>query len=199
MRGEEEDGKEGRECGQYSDGTESRRAPPPIGDGVGACDSNPGFVGGEEKAMGVAKMFTAGWVSERRPRTGRRARAWALSAAGLLAASDRGGHPRLGGGCFLLRWRGPAAVCAVVSLSIMTQGHVDKGWHDNSVIVVACRQQQGLQGRDVRQHQEEEGAAGEVVVADRGVLPPPVGVVGGDRGHVRRGGGEHERQSRGGD
>ncbi len=39
---------------------------------------------------------------------------------------------------------------------------------------------------------------GEVVAVDRGVLPPPVGVAGGDPGHVRRGGGERERQSVGG-
>jgi hypothetical protein len=127
-----------------------REGAPHIGDGVGARDSNPGFVGGEEKAIGVAKMFTAGWVSGRRPRTGRRAQAWALSAAGLLAALDRGGLPRLGGGRSLLGWRGPAAVCVVVSLSIATQGHVDEGWHDDSVIIVVRCRQQRLQGRDVR-------------------------------------------------
>ncbi len=38
---------------------------------------------------------------------------------------------------------------------------------------------------------------GEVVAADRGVLFPRVGVVGGNCGHVRRGGGECERRSRG--
>ena len=40
---------------------------------------------------------------------------------------------------------------------------------------------------------------GEVVAVDRGVFPPPVGVVGGDRGRVRRVSGERERRSRGGD
>ncbi len=77
--------------------------------------------------MRVAKMFTAGWVSGRRPRTGRRAWVRALSAARLLAAPDRGGHPRLGGGRSLLGWRGPAVVCNAVSLSIAMQGHVDQG------------------------------------------------------------------------
>jgi hypothetical protein len=96
--------------------------------------------------MGVAKMFTAGWVSGRRLRTGRRARVQALSAAGLLAVPDRGGHPRLGGGRSLLGWRGPAAVCAAVSSSIAMRGHVDKGRHDDSVIVIVCRHQRGLQG-----------------------------------------------------
>ncbi len=89
--------------------------------------------------MGVAKMFTAGWVSGRRPRTGRRARARALSSAGLSAAPDRGGHPRLGDGRSLLGWRGPAAVCAAASSSIATRGHVDEGRHDDSVIVVIRR------------------------------------------------------------
>jgi hypothetical protein len=125
---------------------------------------------------------------------GRRARARALSTVGLLAAPDWRGHPRLGGGRSLLGWRGPAAVCAVVSSSIATRGHVGEGWHNDSIIVIVRYQQQRrLQGQDVQRHQEEEGAAGEVMAADRGVLPPPVGVVGGNHGHVRRGGGEHER------
>ncbi len=33
---------------------------------------------------------------------------------------------------------------------------------------------------------------------NRGILPPPVGVIGGDCGHVHHGGGERERQLRGG-
>ncbi len=99
--------------------------------------------------MGVAEMFTVGWVSGRRPRTGRRAEARALSAVGLLVVPDWGGHPWLGGGQSLLGWRGLVAVCAAVSSSIATQGHVDEGWHDDSVIVVVCCQQWGLQGQDI--------------------------------------------------
>ncbi len=91
---------------------------PRVGDEVGARDSNPGIVGGEERAVGVAKMFTAGWVSGRRPRTRRRARARALSTAGLSAVLDWGGHPRLSGGQSILGWKGLVAVCAAVSLSI---------------------------------------------------------------------------------
>jgi hypothetical protein len=94
--------------------------------------------------MGVAKMFMAGWISGRRPGMGRRARAQALSAAGLLVVLDWGGHPWLGGSQSLLGWRGPAAVCAVVSLSIVTQGHADKGRHNDSIIVVVCRRRRGL-------------------------------------------------------
>jgi hypothetical protein len=119
---------------------------PRVRDEVGARDSNPGCVGGEEKAMGVAKMFTAGWVSGRRPRMGRRARARALSAAGLSAAPDWGGHPWLGSGRSLLGWRGPAAVCTAVSSSMATRGHVDEGRHNDSVIVVVRRQRRGLRG-----------------------------------------------------
>ncbi len=89
--------------------------------------------------MGVEKMFTAGWVSGRRSRMGRRVRARALSTAGLSAAPDQGGHPRFSGGRSLLGWRGPAAVCAAMSSSIAMQGHVDKGQHDDSIIVVVCR------------------------------------------------------------
>jgi hypothetical protein len=143
-------------------------------------------------------MFTAGWVSGRRPRMGRRARAWALSTAGLSAVPDQGGHPRLGGGRSLLGWRGPAVVCTAMSLLIPTQDHVNKGQHNDSIIVVVCRRQQGLRSRDVQQHQEEEGGAREVVAADRGVHPSPVSVVGGNRGHVRHGGGERKWRLRGG-
>jgi hypothetical protein len=96
--------------------------------------------------MGVAKMFTVGWVSGKRPRMGRRAQVRSLSAAGLSAVPDRGGHSRLGGGRSLLGWRGPAVVSAAVSSSIATQGHVDKGWQDDSIIVLICRQRQGLRG-----------------------------------------------------
>jgi hypothetical protein len=99
--------------------------------------------------MGVAKMFTAGWVSGRRQRTGRRVWAWALSAAGLSAAPDWGRHPRLSGGQSLLGWKGPAAVCAAVSLLIVMQGHVDEGRHNDSVIIVVCHCRRGLQGQDV--------------------------------------------------
>jgi hypothetical protein len=55
--------------------------------------------------MGLAKMFTAGWVSGRRPKTGRRARARALSAAGFrrrwIGEGTPGSavvNPSLGGG-----------------------------------------------------------------------------------------------------
>jgi hypothetical protein len=37
------------------------------------------------------------------------------------------------------------------------------------------------------------------VAADRGILPPPVGIVGGDCGHVHRVSRECKRRSRGGD
>ncbi len=80
---------------------------------------------------------------------GRRARAQALSAAGLLAVPDWGGHPRLSSGQSHLGWRGPAMVCAAVSLSIVTRGNVDEGQHDGSVIIVVRRQRRGLQGREV--------------------------------------------------